>query len=127
MENKPKYLEASQKTVIVDVSPEEYQADLRKGLAEDETLAPGRHVFRRGGFLRRHANATIATATWMPTYWNTSKIEHLLLIARRIKHRSIMRCARLWRLSKAKSQQRSPFIYNLCLPTLNLLMPLPSA
>lgn len=63
MENKPKYLEASQKTVIVDVSSEEYQADLRKGLAEDETLAPGRHVFRRGGFLRRHADATIATAT----------------------------------------------------------------
>jgi uncharacterized protein (DUF4415 family) len=44
-------------TVIVDVSAEEYEAELAKGLQPDETLQPGRHVFRRGGFLQRHAQA----------------------------------------------------------------------
>ena len=56
METKPKTSTTPRQTVVVEVSPEEYQADLRRGLAEDETLAPGRHVFRRGAFLRRHAN-----------------------------------------------------------------------
>ncbi len=44
-------------TVVVDVSTDEYQADLAKGLQTDETMQPGRHVFRRGGFLQRHAQA----------------------------------------------------------------------
>ena len=63
METKPKYSATPQQTVIVEVSPEEYQADLRRGLAEDETLAPGRHVFRRGAFLKRHSNANAANTT----------------------------------------------------------------
>jgi uncharacterized protein (DUF4415 family) len=40
--------------VIIDVTEEEYQADLAKGLQEDEVLKPGRHTFRRGNFLARH-------------------------------------------------------------------------
>jgi hypothetical protein len=40
--------------VIIDVTEEEYQADLAKGLREDEVLKPGRHTFRRGSFLARH-------------------------------------------------------------------------
>lgn len=44
-------------TVIVDVSDEEYKAELAKGLQPDETMQPGRHVFRRGGFLQRHVQA----------------------------------------------------------------------
>lgn len=39
---------------IVDISEEEYQADLGRGLQEDEVLEPGRHRFKRGGFLTRH-------------------------------------------------------------------------
>lgn len=42
-------------TVIVEVSTEKYQADLAKGVQPDETLQPGRYLFRRGGFLLRHA------------------------------------------------------------------------
>ena len=47
-------------TIIVDVSAADYQADLAKGLQADETLQPGRHTFRRGGFLQRHTRAELA-------------------------------------------------------------------
>ncbi|MEW5988726.1 MAG: BrnA antitoxin family protein [Chloroflexota bacterium] len=40
--------------IIVDVTEEEYQTDLARGLEEDEVLKPGRHRFKRGGFLARH-------------------------------------------------------------------------
>lgn len=40
--------------ITVEVTEEEYQADLARGLAEDEVLQPGRHTFRRGAFLGRH-------------------------------------------------------------------------
>lgn len=40
--------------VVIDISEEEFQAELEAGLAEDEVLHPGRHLFRRGGFLARH-------------------------------------------------------------------------
>ncbi len=40
--------------IIVDVTLEEYQADLARGFQEDEVLKPGRHKFKRGGFLARH-------------------------------------------------------------------------
>lgn len=39
---------------MVDVAIDDYQADLAKGLQEDETMQPGQHIFRRGGFLQRH-------------------------------------------------------------------------
>jgi len=42
------------KNIIVDVTEEDYQADLARGLREDEVLKPGHHTFRRGGFLSRH-------------------------------------------------------------------------
>jgi uncharacterized protein (DUF4415 family) len=40
--------------VIIEITEEEYQADRARGLAEDEVLHPGKHTFRRGGFLARH-------------------------------------------------------------------------
>lgn len=40
--------------IVVEVTEEEFQADLESGLTEDEVLHPGRHIFRRGGFLARH-------------------------------------------------------------------------
>ncbi|MBE7468583.1 MAG: hypothetical protein DPW09_23050 [Anaerolineae bacterium] len=42
------------KEIIVDVTQDEYQADLARGLEDDEVLRPGRHKFNRGGFLTRH-------------------------------------------------------------------------
>ena len=42
------------KEIIVEVTEKEYRADLAKGLREDEVLKPGRHKFKRGGFLARH-------------------------------------------------------------------------
>ena len=45
---------AEAQEIVVEVTEEEFQADLERGLAEDEVLHPGRHVFRRGGFLARH-------------------------------------------------------------------------
>ncbi len=42
------------KEIIVDVTEEEYRRDLATGLQEDEVLKPGRHKFKRGGFLARH-------------------------------------------------------------------------
>jgi uncharacterized protein (DUF4415 family) len=45
---------AKKKEVVIDVTEEEYQADLAKGLREDEVLKPGRHTFKRGNFPARH-------------------------------------------------------------------------
>ena len=42
------------KEIVVDITQEEYEADLALGLSDDEVLKPGRHNFRRGGFLARH-------------------------------------------------------------------------
>jgi hypothetical protein len=39
---------------MIDVTEEEYLAELASGLQEDEVLKPGRHQFKRGGFLARH-------------------------------------------------------------------------
>ncbi len=47
-------IKTEQQEIVVDITEEEFQADLERGLAEDEVLQPGRHVFRRGGFLARH-------------------------------------------------------------------------
>lgn len=45
---------AQKPEVVVEVSQEEYQADLDQGLQDDEVLKPGRHPFKRGDFLARH-------------------------------------------------------------------------
>jgi hypothetical protein len=42
--------------VIVEVTEEQYQAALGRGLDPEETLAPGIHKFIRGGFFKRHPN-----------------------------------------------------------------------
>jgi len=47
-------IKTEQQEIVVEITEEEYQADLKNGLAEDEVLQPGRHLFRRGGFLARH-------------------------------------------------------------------------
>ena len=40
--------------VTIEVSEEDYLADLAAGIDEEETLKPGRHKMKRGGFLARH-------------------------------------------------------------------------
>jgi hypothetical protein len=40
--------------VTIEVSEEDYQADLAAGIDEDATMKPGRYVFKRGGFLARY-------------------------------------------------------------------------
>lgn len=46
-------------TVVIEVSEENYAADLAAGLTDDETLRPGRYKMRRGGFLKRHPELKI--------------------------------------------------------------------
>ena len=46
-------------SVIIEVSEEDYQADLAAGIDEEATLKPGRYKFKRGGFLARHPELKI--------------------------------------------------------------------
>ncbi|MDX6443548.1 MAG: hypothetical protein QOH71_622 [Blastocatellia bacterium] len=45
--------------VTIEISEEDYLADLAAGISEDETLKPGRHKMKRGGFLVRHPELKI--------------------------------------------------------------------
>jgi hypothetical protein len=40
--------------VTIEVSEEDYQADLAAGIDEEDTLKPGHYKMKRGGFLARH-------------------------------------------------------------------------
>ena len=40
--------------VTIEISEENYLADLAAGIDEEETSKPGRHKMKRGGFLARH-------------------------------------------------------------------------
>jgi hypothetical protein len=41
-------------SVTIEVSEQDYQADLAAGIDEEATMKPGRYKFTRGGFLKRH-------------------------------------------------------------------------
>jgi hypothetical protein len=45
--------------VTIEVSEEDYRADLAAGIDEEATMKPGRYVFKRGGFLERHPELRI--------------------------------------------------------------------
>ncbi len=51
--------ETDTEEIIVDVTEDEYESDLARGLRENEVMKPGRHKFRRGGFLARHGIASV--------------------------------------------------------------------
>ena len=53
--------------IIVEVTEAEYRADLERGLQEDEILRPGRHVFVRSGFLKRHGVTPEEVKQWPVT------------------------------------------------------------
>lgn len=40
--------------ITIEVSEEDYQADLAAGIDEEDALKPGRYKMKRGGFLARH-------------------------------------------------------------------------
>lgn len=41
------------KDVIIEVTQEEYDQQIKSGLTDEEILKPGKHKFRRGGFKER--------------------------------------------------------------------------
>jgi hypothetical protein len=52
-------VEEDGENVTIEISEEDYQRDLAAGIAEDETLKPGRYKMKRGGFLARHPELKI--------------------------------------------------------------------
>ncbi len=44
----------TKKEVVVEITQNDYEAALAQGIEPEYALKPGRHVFRRGGFLERH-------------------------------------------------------------------------
>ena len=46
--------EAAAEEVELVVTPEDYEAGLKRGWTDDDMLKPGRYKMRRGGFLKRH-------------------------------------------------------------------------
>jgi len=47
-------IEDDGENVTIEVSEEDYQANLAAGIDEEATMKPGRYRFIRGGFLKRH-------------------------------------------------------------------------
>lgn len=45
--------------VTIEVSEEDYLADLAAGIDEEDTLKPGRYEMKRGGFLTRRRELTL--------------------------------------------------------------------
>ncbi|MBA3767554.1 MAG: hypothetical protein H0W99_11310 [Acidobacteria bacterium] len=45
--------------VTIEITEEDYQRDLAAGIAEEDTLKPGRYKMKRGGFLARHPDMKI--------------------------------------------------------------------
>ena len=45
--------------VTIEISEEDYRRDLEAGIAEEDTLKPGRYKMKRGGFLARHPELKI--------------------------------------------------------------------
>jgi len=49
--------------VTIEVSEEDYRADLAAGIDEDATMKPGRYVFKRGALLKRHPELKLRTGS----------------------------------------------------------------
>ena len=46
--------EAAPEEVELVITPEDYEAGLKRGWTDDDMLKPGRYKMKRGGFLKRH-------------------------------------------------------------------------
>jgi len=70
--------------VIVEVTQDQYQAALARGLDPEEALAPGTHKFIRGGFLKRHPNfdpATVKTTIYIRLGLDQEVLEYFKRLA----------------------------------------------
>jgi hypothetical protein len=47
-------VEDDRENVTIEISEEDYQADLAAGIDRNAILKPGRYKMKRGGFLARH-------------------------------------------------------------------------
>jgi hypothetical protein len=56
---KDKKPESPPDEVELVVTPEDYEAGLKRGWTDDDMLKPGRYKFKRGGFLARHPELKI--------------------------------------------------------------------
>ena len=56
-------IEDDGENVTIEISEEDYQADLGAGIDEEDTLKPGRYKMKRGGFLKRHPKEKGSEAT----------------------------------------------------------------
>lgn len=52
--NLSKTISRSNKKRVFEVTPEQYEADLQRGLTNEETLHPGKYLVRRGNFFANH-------------------------------------------------------------------------
>jgi hypothetical protein len=52
-------IEDDGENVTIEIKEEDYRRDLEAGVAEEDTLKPGRYRMRRGGFLARHPELKI--------------------------------------------------------------------
>lgn len=52
--NLSKTTSRSNKQRVLEVTPEQYEADIQRGLTDDETLRPGKYLVRRGRFFDNH-------------------------------------------------------------------------
>ena len=48
--------------VTIEVSEDDYQADLAAGIDEEDTMKAGRYKMKRGGFLARHPKLKLSFA-----------------------------------------------------------------
>jgi hypothetical protein len=51
---KDKKTKPTSQEIELVVTPEDYEAGLKRGWTDDDMLKPGRYKFKRGGFLARH-------------------------------------------------------------------------
>lgn len=52
--NLSKIISRSNEQQVVEITQKHYEADLQRGLTEDETLRPGKYLVRRGRFFDNH-------------------------------------------------------------------------
>lgn len=52
--NLSKTTSRSNKQRVLEVTPEQYETDIQRGLTDDETLRPGKYLVRRGRFFDNH-------------------------------------------------------------------------
>jgi uncharacterized protein (DUF4415 family) len=48
--------------VVMEITEDDYQRELKSGVSAEHALQPGRHLFRRGGFKARHPDLDVEKA-----------------------------------------------------------------